>query len=58
MTPGVPSLMREAEPHPNHIPVRKNDIKTGQKDPQGAVGTRKLDAAGGMGEEGAGPERL
>ena len=58
--------MGEAEPHPNHTPVKKNGVKTGQRDPEGLrapggcsgqpVLTR--DAAGAVGGGRAGQERL
>ena len=40
--PGDPNLMGEAEPHPDHTLVKKNGVKTGQRDPEWAEGTRRL----------------
>lgn len=58
--------MGEAEPHPNHTPVKKNEVKTGQRDPEGlrapggCSGQPVLtgDAAGAVSGEKAGQERL
>lgn len=34
--------MGEAKPHSGHTPVKENRVKTGQRDPEWAVGTRRL----------------